>query len=480
MQKAYDTILADYVDAESAAQNGGSEPYRYECACCWEEVHLCAADSKNLVTHFRHRNGNNNVECENYLGNSSLIINNALSRREIRDKIEFYYLNDTKMFNIGVKFSVEQISAFEQNGASFQVKNEYSSKPDISILIKNSRFLPNVSELIPMITFSWKYYVSISNESIQHKYEVFHKDGHGYLYPSFFKIQADADDNNFKAKLIRSETLYTNTLYLLIFPHQYNDLYFQSDVMIRDKFKFKTMDRDFSGVVIMFTQKSIKTEELLKKWKYKLETSETLLLLWPPSSQVNESIYINAKCAYMFSSFELKAHGNINVFSEDIVNFENGISKVTIKGRTKVYKKNAELFLNKNEVINNEYDEFSVTRASLKNYVAPDNSTYLFNRYGVSLISKGMSVTLIKENEIRHYLFGYLDCIVTALNDSKALVCDHLLHDILIHYKRTEAFNWNDFDALNLSTVAFQYMELCKKTGRINSAVKFFIKEGRI
>ena len=98
MRKAYDMILSDYVDAESAAQSRGFEPYRYECACCWEEVHLCAADSRNQVTHFRHRSGNNNVECENYLGNRNAIISKALSRGYVRDKIVFYFLKTTIIY----------------------------------------------------------------------------------------------------------------------------------------------------------------------------------------------------------------------------------------------------------------------------------------------------------------------------------------------------------------------------------------------
>jgi len=113
MHKAYDTILSDYVDAESAAKSYGFEPYRYECARCWEEVRLCAADSNNQATHFRHRSGNNNVDCENYLGNRGAIISNALSRCNVRDKIEFYYSNATKMFYIGIKFSSEEILAYE-------------------------------------------------------------------------------------------------------------------------------------------------------------------------------------------------------------------------------------------------------------------------------------------------------------------------------------------------------------------------------
>ncbi|MCE5187857.1 MAG: hypothetical protein LLF75_01530 [Eubacteriales bacterium] len=124
MRKAYDTILSDYVDADTAAKSDGFEPYRYECACCWEEVHICAADSQNQATHFRHRSGNNNVQCENYLGNRSAIIRNALSRKNVRDKIEFYFSSTTSMFSIGVKLNADEIDLAPENWTSYNVRKE--------------------------------------------------------------------------------------------------------------------------------------------------------------------------------------------------------------------------------------------------------------------------------------------------------------------------------------------------------------------
>lgn len=478
MRKAYDTILSDYVDAESAAQSGGDEPYRYECACCWEEVRLCAIGSWNQATHFRHRNGNNNVECENYLGNRNTIISNATSRRNIRDKIEFYFSNTTKMFSIGVKFSDEEIEVYERSGASFQVRSASSIKPVISIPISSRRFLPDVSEIIPISEFSWEYYVSPSSDSKQPRYEVFRKDGRGNLYPSFFKIQADGDDNTFQAKLIRSGTLYTNTPYLIVFTHHYYTMSFQNDVKVDKVLKFRTMERDFTGVLITFTKRTEKIEQQLKAWKYKLETNETLTLLWPPSSKINESMLISSTYAYIFSSFKIQAHGNINVHSEDIVRLGEGVSKISINRQTKVYKKNAELVLNHHKDSNDRHTMLSIVRETSKNYAVPDDGVYLFNRYGAHPMSKGMSILLTAESEIRHYSFSYLDRIVRAPKKANALVCD--LHDMLKHYKRTEDFNGSDYESLDLSPVAFQYIKSCEKTGKINSAAKYFIEEGRI
>lgn len=55
IRKAYDTILQSEVSAVLAAQNSGFEPYRYECACCGEEVYVAAAYSTSIEAHFRHR-----------------------------------------------------------------------------------------------------------------------------------------------------------------------------------------------------------------------------------------------------------------------------------------------------------------------------------------------------------------------------------------------------------------------------------------
>ena len=479
MRKAYDTILSDYVDADTAAKSDGFEPYRYECACCWEEVHICAADSQNQATHFRHRSGNNNVQCENYLGNRSAIIRNALSRKNVRDKIEFYFSSTTSMFSIGVKLNADEIAEYEQSAASFQVRNAFTAKPSISIPIKSNRFLPDVSEFIPLNEFSWEYYVSTTNDFQQRKYEVFRKDGRGILFPSFFKIQSN-DDSSYQAKLVRTDTLYTNTIYLIVFTHQYYTLSFLKDVQVEKIIRFRTMGRDFSGIIVTFNNRAESVKQQLEAWNYKLEASETLSLLWPPSPQANDTIFIKTKYAYIFSSFELHAHGNINIHLEDIVRLGNGASKIAVKDRTKVYKKNAELILAKQENYVSDYDTIHIAKEQSKKFVAPDNGTYLFNRSGVSPMSKGMSASLVATSEVRHYSFGYLDFIITAANKLVPWDSERILQDILIYYRREQAFIRNDFESLDLSSIALQYIESCGKSGKINSAAKRFIEEGRI
>lgn len=479
MRKAYDTILSDYVDADIAAKGGGFEPYRYECACCWEEVRLCAADSQNQATHFRHRSGNNNIECENYLGNCSAIISKALSRRNARDKIEFYFSSTTKMFTIGVKFNADEIAAYEQNTECFQVRDVYDARPTISIPITSSRFLPDVSEQIPIDKFSWEYYISCADYSKQCKYELFHRDRHGNLYPSFFKIKANGN-GDFQGKLVRTETLYTNTPYLIVFTHQYVEtLSFQKGVRVDSVIKFKTMNRDFAGIVVTFTDKTTRLEQQLSAWKYTLETNETLTLLWPPSSQANDTMLIKAKYAYIFSSFEMQAHGNINVHSEDITKIADGLTMVVVKPRIKVYKKNTELMLGAHEQESINYAELPVAHRIESEFQVTDDVFFMFNRSGVLPLSKGAIAKMTPDSEVRHYSSGYLNGIVVPprlVTTSGEL----LLQDALAYYKKSEPLNWSDFESLELSQCAFQYIGDCEKTGLINSAAKLLIKEGRI
>lgn len=111
MRKAYDTFLLSEVSAEMAAKSGGLEPYRYECAYCGEEVRLATVSSINMVPHFRHLSGNNDVECENYLGQYGAISTDSQSRKSKNERAEFYFDISTKLFYLVLHFksSIELI-----------------------------------------------------------------------------------------------------------------------------------------------------------------------------------------------------------------------------------------------------------------------------------------------------------------------------------------------------------------------------------
>jgi hypothetical protein len=473
-------MLEDYVSAELAAENSGFEQhYRYECARCWEGVRLCATDSTQQATHFRHWSGNNNVECEIYKGNRSDVVKDALTRRNVRDKVEFYFSSETKMFSVGVKFNTEEISRHEKNEAFFQIKTEKTSTPIMSVQINGTRFYADMNEIFQINDFSWRYYVSVSNSTSQEKYEVFRKDKDDKLLPSLFKIQAGGDDNSYTAKLVRGNTVFTNTEYLIVFTHQYPSFGFGGDVQVGEVVQFKTMNRDFSVARIVFNQKNATIEKKLNDWNYNLETDESLTVLWPPTTIVDGVAKTTSGNVFLYSTFELQAHGNINLNSKDIAYLGNGITKVSVNEKAKIYKKNAELLLNRETLEADEFIPILVERKVKRNYKTTHDNSFLFSRVGVTLLGKGMSVALTTSSIIKRYSQGYL-CEVILPPEWYALSGKALLQDVLMHYHFTETFIWEDFETAELSQSAFEYIEKCEKLGKINAAAKRFIVEGRI
>lgn len=477
MRKAYDTFLQSEVSAELAAKSGSLEPYRYECVHCGEEVRLAAVGSKWVVPHFRHRSGNNDVECEKYLGQYGAINTDSCLRKSKNERSEFYFDNNTKMFYLGLRFSDSEITVYEQLTTCFELRSSVQEQAFFTLRINNKNFDPDAPRMIPIEKFSYNYFLSNTFNGVKRKYELFNRNSSSA--PTFFKIQGN--DSNYKAKLIRSAVLYTNVPYFVAFQSQYSfpqDCYLPSDIKVDDTFQFETMGRKFLGKVLTIKDKTTHIDSLVTLWGYQLESSETLTLLWPPAAQINEVSTIDSNYAFLFSSFELEAHGNINVHSGDIKKIASGISKVSVNLRIKVYRKNAEIIIDKGKKYFSTFDVFPVTERYENTYTVPDGSTYyLFNRSGVTSLSKGQLVSLTPGSVIRHYRFGYLDSLVYSLQQDK-LSGKQLLNDILAHYKRTECFSIDDFDSPELSEVAFQYIKKCIESGLINSAVKHFIKEG--
>lgn len=479
MRKAYDTFLQSEVTADLATKAGSFEPYRYECAHCGEEVRLAAVGSISMVPHFRHRSGNSDVECELYLGQYGSISTDACSRKSKNERAEFYFDSNTKMFYLGLCFSDDEITAYEQLTTTFELRATTHAEPFFSLNINSRNFDPGVQRMIPLEKFSYNYYLSNTLNNIKRPYEVFKNNG-SYA-PTFFKLQINGSE--YRSRLVRSSVLYTNVPYFVAYQSQYwchLNSRLPSEVKVDSAFEFETMDRRFLGKVLTIKSKTAQIDSLLMSWGYKLETSEMLTLLWPPAAMADESVLINANYAYLYSTFELQSHGNINVHSEDIKKVVDGVSKVTVNSKTKVYKKNVELVIDKRVQATDNYDSLPLTKEVRSNYVVSDDGLcFLFNRSGVMPLQKGMSILLTPESEIRHYTFGYLDGLIIPQKLS-SLSGERLLRDILTHYKRMETFIWDDFDLLELSQTAFQYIESCEKSGRINSAAKHFIEEGRI
>ena len=479
MKKAYDTFLQSEVSSNLAAKNRGFEPYRYECSHCGEEVRLAATNSTLKAPHFRHRSGNNDIECEKYLGQYGMISLDSSSRKSKNERIEFYFDNTTKMFYLGLCFSNNEIQAYEQEGATFELRDFTQEQLFFSLRINNKNFDPDISKKIPIEKFAYNYFTSNSSTGIRRKYELFKGTDNSVPMPTFFKIQKN--DRNFNAKLVRSTILYTNVPYFVAFQsqHTFSQYSFLLDgIKVDDTFQFVTMGRKFFGKVLTIIEKTDLIDSLITSWGYQLETSEILTLLWPPTFQRDETSVVLSDNAFIFSSFELEAHGNINIHSENIKKIEKGISKVLIESKIKIYRKNTEIVICKDEGNYCCFDSLKITESYQNIYTVQNKSKhFLFNRSGVIPLCLGQSILLTPDCVIKYYQFSYLEGCVYPKQQYKPFG-KQLLDDLLAHYKRTEDFTIDIFRSLDLSEVAFQYIQSCDKLGIINSAAKYFIKKG--
>lgn len=477
MRKAYDTFLQSEVSADLAAKSGGSEAYRYECAHCGEEVRLAAAGSVNMVAHFRHRSGNNDVDCENYLGQYGAISIDSSSRKSRNERAEFYFDSISKMFFLGLCFSEDELITYEDASAKFELRASAQEQAFSTLRINNINFIPDSARMIPIDRFSYNYFLSNTLNNIERRYEFFKKDG----IPTLFKIQGNGTE--YRARLIRSTILYTNVPYFSVLESRFSlpqTSCFSSGIEISSILHFETMGRKFIGQALTIKDKTTDVESVFSSWGYQVEASETLTLLWPPAAQINEVSMISSDNAFLYSSFNLEPHGNINVHSTDITSMENGVSKVSIYSRVKVFRKNAEIIIDGHVACPADYETLSLEEGHTYIYTVPDDRTYyFFNRSGATPISKGQSVFLTPGSFIKRYNSGYLDGIIYPLQ-RKELSGEQLLNDLLAHYKRAESLSLESFADLELSGIATKYIEECIEGGVINSAAKRFIEGGQL
>ena len=112
MNKAFDAVLQTEVDAAVIAKtsySGYNGRFRYKCLCCGEEVYLAATDSNERAPHCRHRRGNNDTECERYLGRPGALEYYVSVRKHNQEKVEFYFNQDKMTFEICVSFTEEEL-----------------------------------------------------------------------------------------------------------------------------------------------------------------------------------------------------------------------------------------------------------------------------------------------------------------------------------------------------------------------------------
>lgn len=470
MREAYDTFLQEVVEA-TAVENASDEYYRYVCIHCGETVRIAAKYSYSMVAHFRHCHGNNDVECEEYLGKYGTTERRRYYRK---DKVEFYYDDHTKCFYFGIKYDETEIARCEAEGIKLKIKSNRSASPFFVQEISSKNFIPNEFKRILVESFSNVYYICDSLESTEKPYQFFRES-----YPVIFKVLG-GDPSDFEAKMVRGGTLYTDTRYVIISIGNnivQNRIKKTDNIEVERSFDFDSMNQHVWGAVFFVRKQTVEVERLFAAFGYGVDTAEEITLLWPPSYQNGDIEVVESSAVYVESSFALQPHGNANIDSKDILLFSGNISKLAINGHVKIKKKNAEL-----EIIEAfeepEYYEHITEICYVKTLTVPEeNRYYLFSPVGVRLLEKGEKIILTPNSYICEYSSGLLARIWKAEN-ILPLQGETLLNDILKHYKVEQPYF--QIETESLSEIASKYLKRCEGSGMINSSVKKYIEGKKI
>ena len=475
MLKAFDLLLQTEVTAKNAAINGDNEAFRYECICCGEEVFLAAQDSNLKATHFRHRSGNNDKECELYLGQYGAIPNSA-RRRNKQDHIEFYYNNSTKCFYVGLTYSDDEITIYEDAGAFLEIREKRTAAPFFKKSINHQSFVNCVPEKFSIDRYASSYFISNTLNDIKREYTVFSPN-----YPSFFKILSNScEEKDFSARLIKSKSLYTNTRYFIAWAGRNTAqviLQALPGVVIEDSYYFKTFGGfTIYGIIVHFERKTPSLDNALQEWGFDLDISESVSLLWPPAYEENERSVVSSSIVYLYSTFKFQGLGNVNTKDQYITEVSEKVTKIAINEPVRILKKNAELTIWKEpfvadiqpiQIIQEYADRFQVP-------IKTGNSFYSFSVFGAELLKPGQVVFLTSDSFIAEYKRNSLLRTVSFSTPDHPSI-ESRFFEALSNYWISE-----DFDDSIIQSVPqpiIDYLNQCKRSGRINKAVNRLLKD---
>ena len=168
MDKAFDTVFQKVVDASIIARTShgiSDESFRYQCLYCGEEVYLAAADSTEKAPHFRHRRGNNDIECERYLGQPGAIEEYVAIRRENnKTHVAFFFNKNQKTFEIGLVLNDEEIDTYCQNQMKLCLYTKYCTLPFLNIPISRGVLRSNELNYYTITEYSNDYFASLEGD----------------------------------------------------------------------------------------------------------------------------------------------------------------------------------------------------------------------------------------------------------------------------------------------------------------------------
>lgn len=479
MDKAFDAILQLEVDATVIAKTSyylGCDRFRYQCLCCGEEVYLAAAGSNEKSPHFRHRRGNNDKDCEQYLGQPEAVEHYVSVRKNKHEHIEFYFNKERMTFEVSVAFSEEELSDYEQNENRMAISAKFYEEPFLSVPINKSNFAPSEKHFFTLKIYSNNYYVSLSaNKKVYSYLDVIKKSGRLNIYN--VRLQDE------RAKLHGTDVLYTGTTYIAISENENairEIMGLENSISVEDEFNFHTIGVDFYGISFSIKSADYSLRLFFQKNDYQIEISESLDILWPPVYSVDSDFVCNDNKIYVRSSFKLISHGNTNIDGSLIQKIDDNLSEISINDPTIIYEKNIDVSIKKSYMQSDALIFVDPDTRYMSKYTVPDTYDYfLFDNDGCTRLIAGTMIYLSEKDRVVGYKNGHIKEIIRGcpLEEENP---EKVIADILQYHPQSEKYNPDEFIDIIPSEDVVSYLESCYRSGRINTVVKHYIKEGLI
>ena len=476
MDKAFDAVLHSEVDAAVIAKSSYcflGERFRYQCLCCGEEVYLAAADSSERSPHFRHRKGNNDTACEQYLGQLDTVEHLILLRKHKQGHIEFYFNRDRMTFEICASFTEEELQAYEKENNRLLVSSKYCTDPFLSIPLSKEVFVPGRKSYFTITEFSTQYIVSFDSGVNSCTYQDVMRD---MKKINIFRVRMQDEHCRHQT----SSLLYTNTEYIGISEYEetMQELSTLEYITSEELFSFVTENRMFYGLKFSVQQAEFSVRYFFQKHDYQIETSESFSILWPPIYVRNSCSICTEDTVYVHSSFELIPYGNINV--DDIFAWEinRDVLKLHVDDEIIIHEKNIDICIQKERELGMETVlEEPVVIYSDRYTVSDQYDYFLFDQDGCTRLIPGSNVYLSESDRIVGYKNGHIKANVYACSKEK-MDTGQLISDIVKYHPQSEIFEPDDFMDVTTDEIVLAYLENCYRSGRINTVVKQYIKEG--
>ena len=478
MDKAFDTVMQSEVDAAVIAKISNRfwvERFRYQCLCCGMEVYLAAADSYEVSPHFKHRKGNNDTACERYLGQLGAVERLKLLKNK-QEHIEFCFNRDRMTFEICVSLTEEELQVYEEENNSLTVSSKYYAEPFLFIPINKGTFIPGGKNYFTITEFSRDYSISFNSGLNRCTYQDVMRNAEKV---NIFRTRMQDE----RCRHQTSRLLYTDTEYIGISENEetLRELASLEYISLEENlFSFVTENREFYGLRFSVKRAEYSVLSFFQKHDYRIETSESFKILWPPVYVRDSRSICTGDTVYVQSSFELIPHGNINVDDAFAREIDRYMLTIHVDDEVIIHEKNIDISIQKEGELELERVlEEPVTTYSDR-YTVPDQYDYfLFDQNGCTRLIPGSNVYLSEQDRIVGYSNGHIKAYVCACPKEKTDI-RQLIDDMMKYHPQSEAFEPDDFMDVTTNETVLAYLENCYRSGRINTVVKQYIKEGLI